>query len=251
MDHAQDLVWLSPPEHLCLDRHRIHVWRASLTLSTPHLLSLQHTLSTDERIRAERYHFPIHREHFIAARGLLRVLLGRYLGQDPRQLRFRYSAHGKPALAGGSELGRICFNVSHSHGLALYAVTCDREVGIDLEQIRYDLDDTRVAERFFAAGETEALRALPANMRTEEFFTYWTCKEAYIKARGTGLSLPLDQFEVSIAPREQVATVTIIEAVEEDAKWLVRTLAPQPGYAGALAAEGHDWEFTCWQWPEG
>jgi len=244
------LPWRPAPETLTLHSDEVHVWRAPLDLPEADVYCLWPILAGDERQRAERYVFEQDRRHFVVARGLLRVLLGRYLVQAPQQLRFTYGAHGKPALATDTRGEPLHFNVSHSHGLALYALTRGRELGVDVERIRPEVAQETIAEHFFSSREVTILRALPIALQGTAFFACWTRKEAYIKAMGAGLSLPLDQFEVSITPRGQVATVTTIGAVEEDAQWLVRTLAPQPGYAGALAAGGHDWEFTCWQWPE-
>ena len=174
-------------------------------LQVSRLPNLKQVLSADEHARAERFYFQKDRERFMVARGLLRTVLGRYLNQEPSQLRFCYSPYGKPALATGSGRNTLRFNVSHSHGLALYAITCGRELGVDVELIRPELPDEEIAERFFSFQEVSGLRALPPNMRLEAFFNCWTLKEAYIKARGEGLSLPLDQFDVALVPGEAAA----------------------------------------------
>jgi len=241
--------WYPPAKPLKLGSDEVHVWRASLDVTALQVQSLQQSLTGDEQKRAMRFYFRKDREHFIVARGLLRLILGRYLDIEPAQLRFWYSPYGKPALA--SEIGRnrLRFNVSHSHGLALYAITCGRELGVDVEFNRTDLAEEQIAERFFSPREVAALRALPANMQQKAFFRCWTRKEAYIKARGEGLTLPLDQFEVSLEPGKPAAMITNVDP-QEVARWSIQELTPGPGYVAALAVEGHDWRLKCWQWPQ-
>lgn len=240
--------WSPSPEILILARDEVHVWRASLNLDASHVQILQQTLAADERTRAERFYFQRDRAHFIVARGALRDILSRYLNRKPDQLRFCYNAYGKPALAGESDEDTLCFNVSHSHGLALYAVTRSREIGIDLERIRSDFADEQIPERFFSLREVAVLRALPPHLQTGAFFTCWTRKEAFIKAKGKGLSIPLDQFDVSLGPREPAALLRAEWNSQEASRWSLRELNPGPDYAAALAVEGHDWQLKCWQW---
>ena len=211
--------------------------------------SLRHTLTTDECQRAERYVFEKDRTHFAVARGLLRVLLGRYLRQEPQHLRFTYGPHGKPALATDTGRAPLCFNVSHSHGLALYAVTRGREVGVDVERIRPEIAQEKIAERFFSRREVTVLRALPTSLQAAAFFACWTRKEAYIKAKGEGLALPLGQFDVSLAPGEPAMLLRTAWDPQEAACWALQDLAPAPGYRAAVAVAGHDWRLTCWDGP--
>jgi len=211
---------------------------------------LLRTLTLDERARARRFRFPRDRDRFIVARGVLRAILGRYLGVDPGRLRFRYSPYGKPALAGPFEDEGIRFNLAHSQGIALYAVSRGREVGIDVEYVRADLADERIAERFFSPREVATLRAVPAEQRREAFFHCWTRKEAYVKARGEGLSLPLDQFDVSLAPGEPAALLSTPGDPPEVTRWSLQALNPGPGYVAALAVEGNGWRLRCWQWTD-
>src|SRR5439155_22463572 len=190
-------LWCSPPEILEVTCNEVHVWRATLDLPRSRVQSLEQTLAADERTRAEQFHFQKDRMHFIVARGLLRAILGRYLATNPCTLRFCYSQYGKPTLAreAGSDAS-LCFNVTHSHGLALYAITRNRALGIDLEHIRMDVAYEPIAEHFFSPYEVRMLRTVPPHLRSAAFFSCWTRKEAYLKARGLGLSLPLSQFDV-------------------------------------------------------
>jgi 4'-phosphopantetheinyl transferase len=227
----------------------MHVWRTALDVPESQVRSLWDTLTADERQRAERYIFEKDRTHFVVARGLLRVLLGRYLRQEPQSLRFTYGPHGKPVLATDTGGGALGFNVSHSHGLALYAVTRGREVGVDVERIRPEVAQEKIAERFFSPREVTVLRALPTPLQATAFFACWTRKEAYIKAKGEGLALPLDQFDVSLAPGEPAALLRTAWDPQEAACWALQDLAPAPGYRAAVAGAGHDWRLTCWDGP--
>ena len=243
-------LWCSPPETFTLGSDEVHVWRATLDQIPSQIQSFLHILAADEQARAERFYFERDREHFIVARGVLRAILGFYLNSAPECLSFCYSSHGKPALTGESDGDAIRFNLSHSHGVALYAVTRGREVGIDLERIRFDLEVEKIAERFFSRREVATLRTLPPEVQRQAFFLCWTRKEAYIKARGEGLSLPLDQFDVSLVPGEPAALLSTQRDPYEVSRWSLQELTPAPGYAAALAVEGHGWHLACWQWPD-
>ncbi len=233
-----------------MERDEVHVWRASLDLGASRRHALHLTLAEDEQERAERFHFAKDRARFIAGRGLLRAILARYLRADPAGLRFCYDPKGKPALTPASHTGGLRFNMSHSHGLALYAVTRGRELGVDLEYIQPRLEGG-IAERFFSPREVAALGALPADLRNEAFFACWTRKEAYVKAKGDGLALRLDQFDVSLNPRQPAALLRMEGDPQEACRWSLWALDAAPGYAAALCVEGHDWRLARWQWPEG
>jgi 4'-phosphopantetheinyl transferase len=244
-----DSVWFEPPERLILGSNAVHVWRVSLDQSPSQIAFFQNNLDDDERSRADRFCFSRDRERFIVARGILRAILGRYSNRAPESLSFSYSTHGKPALASESDADALRFNLSHSHGKALYAVSRGREIGVDLEFIRDDLESEQIAERFFSHREIETLRALPLSLRKYAFFLCWTRKEAYIKARGEGLSLPLDQFDVSLTPGEPAALLSTQSDSNEALGWSLLNLTPASGYAAALATKGRDWTLSCWQWP--
>lgn len=241
-------LWCNPPRSLSAARQEVHVWRSGLDLSPSRVDGFLSSLTSDEQARAQRFHFQRDREHFIVARGVLRAILGQYLDTEPGRIRFSYSEYGKPALA--KELGAdsVRFNMSHSHGLALFAVTLDRELGVDLEWIRPGVADDQIAERFFSPQEVRVLRALPRNLQDEAFFNCWTRKEAYIKAKGEGLSMPLNLFNVSLAPGEPAALLSTSGDPQEASRWSLRELFPGAGFAAAAAVQGDDWQFRCWQW---
>ncbi len=237
-------VWSAPPHSLPLRPEEVHVWRAPLEMDPASLGRLQETLVPDERARAAQFHSPKDRRHFIAARGALRDILARYLHREPASLQFRYGAAGKPALVADSGSHELRFNLSHSGELALYALTRIREIGIDVERIRADVARERVAERFFSAQEVSALRGLPEHLQPEAFFSCWTRKEAYIKARGDGLRIPLDSFDVSLIPGTPAAFLRGAES-----QWSLQALRPAPDYVAAVAAAGRDWLVRLWEWP--
>ncbi len=241
--------WDHPPETLTLASDEVHVWRAGLDRPKARVESLLHTLAPDEKARAERFHFEKDRDSFIVARVTLKRVLGRYLGLPPAKLRFSYNAYGKPALANNSGADALRFNLSHSHQLMICAVTCGRDIGIDLEHLRSDLAELQIAEQFFSSQEVAVLCALPVEQQTKAFFNCWTRKEAYTKARGEGLSFALNQFDVQLAPGESAALLRNRGDAREVSRWSLQELIPAPDYVGALAVEGHAWRLECWQWP--
>jgi 4'-phosphopantetheinyl transferase len=243
-------LWSLPPKTLLLGDNEVHVWRASLEQPPSQVERLQRKLSQEELERAKRFHFQRHRAYFIVARGLLRTILSRYLKIEPRRLHFQYGPKGKPELAGETSRRGLRFNVSHSHNLALYAVTRGRQIGVDVERIRPDVAGEKIAERFFSPREAATLRELPASVRQEAFYTCWTRKEAYLKAVGEGITLRLDQFEVSVTPGEPAVLLSINGDPKEASYWSLKGLGPGPGYVGALAVKGHGWDLRCWRWEE-
>ena len=159
-------------------------------------------LDERELARAGRFRFERDRKRFAFFRAAIRLILGRYVGRPPRELRFAYSPEGKPSLAGRPADDFLEFNLAHSEDVALLAVGRGRRIGVDLERIRDERDTDEIAERFFSRDEVRALRALAPDQRRKAFFSCWTRKEAYVKARGDGLSMPLSSFSMSLAPRE-------------------------------------------------
>lgn len=248
--HGTALSWHLPPKTLLLGSDEVHVWQAVLNRPLSQVQSLFHILAVDERARAEQFVFQRDREHFIVAHGMLRAILSRYLHSTPEHVSFRYSSYGKPALSEESGDDTLRFNLSHSHGLALCAVTRGREVGIDLERIRSNVEFEQIAERFFSHREVATLRMLPPDLQQQAFFLCWTRKEAYIKARGEGLSLPLDQFDVSLVPGEPAALLHTQGDPYETLRWSLQELTPAANYAAALAVEGQNWRLSCWRWDE-
>jgi 4'-phosphopantetheinyl transferase len=235
-------AWAPPPAGpLALGPDEVHVWRASLR-PPPHVLArLEAHLSPDERARAARFRFPEHRDAFTAGRGAQREILSRYAGLPPHALAYSETKYGKQSLAGAAAELDIRYNVSNSGGLALYAVTLRREVGVDLEQLKPMPDGIDIARRFFSAPENEVFAALDEGVRDLAFFCCWTRKEAYIKAVGEGLSMPLDRFDVAFAPGEPARILRTRGEEDEAGRWSMAEVQPGPGYVGALVVEGDGW----------
>ena len=242
-------VWNFPPVEFVLQDTDVHVWRVRLDAVTLDAHRLRETLSEEELNRAQRFRFAKDRRQFLASRMALRRILGQYLELEPSRLRFGYNPFGKPGLDSGCGDGSIFFNLSHSYGLALYAITRRREVGVDLERIRFDLSYEQLAEQFFSRQEVAALYACPASQRYSTFFSCWTRKEAYVKAKGLGLSIPLDEFSVSLQSGGPSPLLTHVGGPDEISRWSLQELMPELGYIGAVAVEGQTWRLLLWQWP--
>ena len=244
------MQWSAPPEHPELRWAEAHVWRIRLEGSSVSVRRLRGELSTAEQERAARFHFEADQRRFIVSHAALRRILGAYVDRPPRELRFAYGPKNKPRLideCGGRE---IRFNLSHSGDVALVAVTGGREVGVDVERIRALADRDRLAQRFFSAQEVAVLTRLPSESRSEAFFTCWTRKEAYLKALGGGISIGLDQFDVSPVPGEPAALLSHRSDPGETTRWSLHDIQPGPGYAGAVAVETPCDRVLCLAWEQ-
>ena len=214
----------------------VHVWSLRTTEASRAVVSkLERFLTPDERIRAERFRFENLRHSFVLTRGALRVLLGRYLQVPPAKIQIAYGSKGKPRLA---EPELATFNVSHSGGLAVFGFAASCEIGIDVEEIHPLADMLDIAQRFFCPAETAEVISLPANQRERAFFRCWTRKEAYIKAVGEGLSVPLDSFQVTLRPGEPAKIIHLAGDANAARTWRLCDLELSPGYVGALAYHG-------------
>jgi 4'-phosphopantetheinyl transferase len=217
---------------LTIAAHETHVWRASLDQPAAAVARFRELLADDEITRAHRFHFARDRTRYIVGRGMLRTLLGRYLERPPHDLRFAYGAFGKPRLDGEGPH----FNLAHSGSLALFAFNADVELGVDVELTDDDFSRERIAERFFSKTEVRVLRSLSESLQPRAFLTCWTRKEAFIKARGDGLSLPLASFDVSLAPQAPAALLRTEWSAAEPGQWSLRDLSDASrGYVAAVA----------------
>jgi len=235
--------WFPSPTQLELAEGEVHLWRAYLDCEETVLRRFEATLAADERERAQRYFFQHDRDHFVASRGVLRELLGKYVTRAPDEIEFAYTPQGKPSLRPAGLTPPIRFNVSHSHGLALFAFAVGRNLGVDVELVRPDFGGEEIAERYFAPQEVEELRIVPASLQAEAFFLCWTRKEAYVKARGEGLRIPLDSFHVSLTPGQPEQLHS-----SDSLSWSLHSLRPDPRYVAALVGEGEGWRLRFWDW---
>ena len=225
--------WLA---RIALAIPEIEVWQAHLDLGAEQVLQCTALLSCDERLRADRFHFERDRRRFIVARGTLRKLLGSYLEIPSAGIKFGYAKYGKPLVA--ESPAQIHFNVSHSEERALYAISGKHPVGVDIEYLNRDIEYHGLARRFFSHNEWAALESLPDSSRKRAFFACWTRKEAIVKAIGDGLSLPLDRFEVAIAPDTAPRVPGFVPAACDVTDCTLYSANLDRDYVAAVAAYG-------------
>lgn len=227
-----------------LTSDEVHVWQATLEQDAPTLAHLHDLLNSEERQRASRFYFPADQRRYTVGRGLLRLLLGYYLQLAPTQLAFAYNAYGKPELAPANASPPLHFNLSHSGEMALYAFALHRPLGIDIERMKPDLAWRDLARHVFSPYEQQVLETVPAAEQLPAFYRGWTRKEAYIKARGMGLSLALDQFDVTLQADQPARLLATRDDPQEAARWTLCDLPCPAGYAAALVAAGQGWHTT-------
>jgi 4'-phosphopantetheinyl transferase len=213
-------VWLAFPE----------------AITDPALLATYEALmNPEERCKQRRLHFERDRHCSLVTRALVRTTLSRYAGVPPESWVFKVNDYGRPDLAPGQCEADLRFNLSHTHGLVACAVTLGREVGVDVENVQRPGETVTIADRYFSPTEVRALRALPDAMRRDRFFEYWTLKEAYIKARGMGLALPLDQFSFLLDGRATIGIAFSGGIADDPAAWQFELFRPTPAHRLAVA----------------
>jgi 4'-phosphopantetheinyl transferase len=219
-----------------LSGSELHVWTIALHIPDAVFSALRTFLSLDEAERASRFHFEADARGFVVARGSVRSILARYTQSSAADLFFSYSAHGKPTLQ--KPASELRFSVSHSHDLALLAVVSGREVGVDIEWKKEGVEVDKLAERFFSPQERIGLRSQSPEARIDSFFRGWTCKEAFLKAQGFGLSRNLSSFDVDMSVGTPARLLGCRPDASEASHWSLRELNVPEGYAGAVALEG-------------
>jgi 4'-phosphopantetheinyl transferase len=223
----------------------VHIWAANLQRPSAQVEAMRLLLSQDERERADKFHVDKNRAAYMCGRGLLRILAGHYTKLRPDEIVFQYGEKGKPELADCP----LKFNVSHTHGLALLALTWGREIGVDVEKIRPLSDAGRLAKRSFSDEEYQVWTVVAEPQKMQAFFNCWTRKEAFIKAIGEGLSCPLNSFSVTLRPDEPAQLLHVGGSQMEAARWQLQSLAPAPDFVGAVLVEGNDWNPKQFAWP--
>ncbi len=219
-----------------LDGSNVHVWVARLERSPAELRALASTLSADEMERARRFHFERDQNGFIAARGVLRAILGAYLQVDPGRIEFSYGPQGKPALMGPD--ADLTFNLSHSDDVAFVALTRGRTIGVDIERMKPFAEVADVTRTIFSARELAEFRALAPDDQQASFFSAWTRKEAFVKATGLGFSMSVKEVEVSFGPGEEAQLVRLNGSAGLAKQWTLRDLAAPDGFKAAFAVPG-------------
>ena len=228
-----------------LDQKQIHVWIIDLNNVGQFSVSeLRQILAMDELAKSERFLFERDRKCYIVCRSVLRQLIGRYLHIPPQQIIFSYGKFGKPYLSQTMNYrNNLKFNISHSENLAIMAFVIGQEIGVDVEKIHGKLDISSIAQRFFSNHEVAQLQMLPQYLHQEAFFTCWTRKEAFLKARGDGLSFSLEDFDVSVDPREEPRLLAVQSAPEEVMRWQMHQIIPAANYISTLVVESRTKEF--------
>jgi len=225
---------------LPLTAGEIHLWFADYEeISDERLhLAYRELLSDAERQQEPRFYFARDRRRYLVTRALVRTVLSRYLPIDPAAWMFSTNAYGRPEVANPEAAGAgLSFNISHTHSLIVLGVSRSRELGVDVENFRARAVSTDIAHHYFAPPEVTALSAVPADEQQYRFFEYWTFKEAYIKARGMGLSLPLDKFSFHYPGDRQVGMAIDAELADDPARWQFWQFRPKPEYLMAVCAE--------------
>lgn len=237
----------------CLQKNEIHIWRANLNLPALALHKISAWLSPEESARAQRLINVIHQQRYRASHAILRDILAKYVGIKPHMLRFQFSTHGKPCLDKGQNQLHLQFNMTHSRDMALYAVTSNIEVGIDIEYIQSHLEGMKIAKRYFSENEYEQLLSLPEPEQLNGFYRCWTRKEAFLKAIGLGLSFPLKNFDMDLLDMSQ-GTLLRIEGNQQlqnpDLQWQIESIPVDDNFSATIAYPGEktaivylDWEY--------
>ncbi len=234
------IEWPPPPGRSSLQKGNIHVWAVALDDASSNSDRVRTILAPDELARAAKFKFERDRRRFVVAHTAVREILARYLNDDPAGLEFVAVGNGKPKLAARFAPHGIEFNLSHSHERALLAVTQGSEVGVDIEFVKVDFYFYDIAEHFFTSREVAALRVLPAHLQRQAFYKCWTCKEAFLKAKGTGLSGELDEVEIALDQRVRINACV--------PGWSLAELNPGQGYNGAVVVAGDMGQVETYRW---
>ena len=225
-----------PARHQPLGARDVHVWR--VRLEAARASELWALLSREEQERASRFRFAENRHSYVVAHGMLRTILARYTGAPAHALTFSAAEYGKPALQPAPALEMLDFNLSHSGDYALLAVSRGGAVGVDIERWNAEIEHLALAEHFFSPAERDALRSLAEakDATVAGFFAAWSRKEAYLKARGDGITNGLHHFDVSLLPGEHARLIDDRTDASAPGRWVMVDLAPGPGYSAALVA---------------
>ena len=240
-------TWQTAPDDLEISPHHVDIWLTSTELEEDQVRAYAKYLSQAELARAQKFRSKTGHREYIVTRGLLRQVMSETAGLDLAGVDFMYGEHGKPWLDARVSGKTVALNVSHSHGLALAALTVGGRLGVDLEKIRPEVEWRELAARYFAEAEIRALENRPQGDGLKAFYACWTRKEAFVKALGAGVSYGLDQFDVSVGPDEDYAALTIRSQDEDAAGWLVKNLPVPDSHAAAVAVDRPASKFRFWR----
>ena len=235
-------MWPAAPAELPALERTVHVWAVPLDDARVDVDAGRKLLSPDERERAARFYFEQHRRRFLLAHIALHWILSRYLKIPPARLYFELGNNGKPKLPPALTNSGFEFNLSHSNDMALLAINLIGEVGVDIEYVKPGFKFEEIAESFFTAREVAELRGLPSELQRQAFFKCWTCKEAFLKAKGTGLSGRLDEVEINLSASDEVRIRADV------AGWSLAELNPIDAYEAALVVASPPVPICCYRW---
>jgi 4'-phosphopantetheinyl transferase len=222
-----------------LSRSDVHLWLTApeRVMESGLIGSYDALMTAEERARQQRFHFEKDRRDCLITRALVRTTLSRYAPVPPAAWAFGQNQYGRPHLMPGQCGPDLRFNLSHTQGLIACAVTLDRDIGVDVEYMPRPRSVVEVADRYFSASEVRALRALPAGRQPERFFQYWTLKESYIKARGMGLALPLEQFSFELDRTPPIGIAFDPRLDDDPSRWQFELMRPSPDHMMALGVD--------------
>ncbi len=220
---------------MIIEKNEIHVWEINLGYNLNKVKNYISILSDEEKKKASAFRFSDDRARYIISHAVLRLLLSEYLGEKPEEIVFYTDNRGKPYILLDSKCPDIFFNLSHSHEIALIAIYRGQEIGVDIEYISRTINSDGIARRFFTINENKKLNSLSGKLRKEAFFRCWTRKEAFLKAKGLGLSGSLKSFEVSILPDEKPEIISIDGLPSEKNEWSLFDIIHIKNYIGAIA----------------
>ena len=226
---------------------QVDVWRTTLELASPSPASFRSLLSPDEIVRADQFKSASAQQQFVVTRGMLRHLLGQYARVNPDTIQLRKTSRGKPVPVFPHHLPLQC-NVSHTQGLAVVAISGGSPVGIDVETVDRTINAEELARRFFSKAEADQLAAMTESQRIWGFLTYWTCKEAFLKMQGVGLSADLSNYEIELDPRSQGARIANIPSQHPPGPYFLCRINPGTDFVGAIAVESCSPEISYFDW---
>jgi len=240
-------TWKKPPETISLSSSHVDIWLCALDLPENEVAAYYEILSVKEQHRANQFIVPQKRNQFIISRGMLRHKLAQMLEDKPNKLSFTYNTHGKPCLLQKNTHQKISFNISHSHNLALIAITLDHEIGVDIEKINHKTDHSALVKRFFSSAEAEQFKTFSKDSQPRAFFAGWTRKEAFIKGVGKGVAFGLDTFDIHLDPNTEKPSIQIHHPLEIHRKWQIRNLPINDQFMAALAVSNENIKPRLWQ----
>jgi len=235
MSNSWEKIWQKTPDTLNLSKDHIDVWLCDLKLLSGDTNNFYSILSEDERERADKLKVEDKKQQYIITRGVLRQRLGLLTNIEPEDFVFKFLEHGKPVLANNHQCTDITFNISHSHDLALIAISQKQNIGIDIEKINQESDHKALITRFFSKAEQSEFQTMQEANKARAFCACWTRKEAFIKAIGSGVSYGLDKFDVTVDPENQIPEINLHKPSEEI--WSAINLPINDEYMACLVSD--------------